>query len=224
MINEIIFLFLVLIIVLLSFLSLMFGEKYLIALLVLEGVLANLFMLKEISLFGLSVCAADAFIVGIVLILNLLEEYFGKHLAESAIKIYSFSLISFFLFSATHLLFLSTAEGSNISRCFQAILSTTPRVIFATLIVSYCSLNLDRKLYAFFSRLIVKQNFSLKNFLAGSISQLFDTVLFSFFICDLFSNIWHVMFFSYLVKMVTMILMSPLLILFNYFYSFLKNK
>ena len=62
--------------------SLALGSSALVAFVCLSCVLANLFVIKQITLFGLTATSADAFTVGATIGLNLLQEYFGKEIAK----------------------------------------------------------------------------------------------------------------------------------------------
>lgn len=210
MFNELIFIAGVLFVVVITSLATVFGANYLLALFLLQGFLANIFLLKEISILGLSVCAADIFIVGILLALNFLEEFYGKKEADSAVKVYIFAMLSFFIFSVIHLLYMP-APLDKTHFYFEQILGYSPRIIFATLLVSSCSLSLDRMVYRFLSTYLGRSYLPIKNLFAAIFSQFFDTIFFSLFVIDLFANIWTVAFFSYFVKLMTMFLLTPLL-------------
>ena len=83
--NELIFFAHVIIISLFTIFSLKISKEALVAFIALYCVLANLLVLKQITLFGLHPTASDAFSVGAILGLNLLQEYYGKITAKKAI-------------------------------------------------------------------------------------------------------------------------------------------
>ena len=66
------------IISLFTVLALKISKETLVAMISIYCILANLFVLKQISLFGYHPTASDAFSVGAILGLNLLQEYYGK--------------------------------------------------------------------------------------------------------------------------------------------------
>ena len=72
--NELIFLSQIFLISASTLAALYIGKEALISLICLQCVLANIFVLKEITLCGLTATGSDAFTVGIVLGLNLLQN------------------------------------------------------------------------------------------------------------------------------------------------------
>ncbi len=213
MLNEILFFISVICVFLFSLIALKLGKAYLTAMVIAQGLIANIFLVKEISLFGLAVSAADIFIIGIILGINLLEEFFDQNSASDAINGYLFSLALFFVFSIIHKTYVPTMYDTT-HESFIQIFQFSTRIIFATFFVSFCSLHLDRFLYRFLSVFLGSSYLPLKNFLTGAISQFFDTVAFSYIaVYGLFSNIYNIIFFSYLIKIITLLLITPFLII-----------
>src|SRR5882724_1397465 len=106
MINEIFFIFHSIIIAISALVALGLGQSALVAFICTQCILANLFVIKQITLFGLTATCADAFTIGATLGLNLLQEYFGKEAAKKAIWI-NFALLIFYLIaSQIHLLYV----------------------------------------------------------------------------------------------------------------------
>ena len=87
MINELIFIFHCLIIASSSLFALFLGSYGLVAFICIQCILANLFVIKQITLFGYTATCSDAFTVGATLGLNLLQEYFGKNITKKTIWI-----------------------------------------------------------------------------------------------------------------------------------------
>src|SRR3990167_9908689 len=71
------------------------GEMGLASLSSLQVVLANLFVTKGIVLFGLEVTPTDAYIVGSLVTVNVLQEYFGKESAKKVLSINTYILLFF---------------------------------------------------------------------------------------------------------------------------------
>src|SRR5690554_7549504 len=71
------------VLVLLILLTLRLGERALHAWLCVIAVAMNLFVSKQISLFGLEVTATDALAVSYLLGFNLLQEFYGKQVART---------------------------------------------------------------------------------------------------------------------------------------------
>src|SRR6185436_11925481 len=88
-----------------ALISLWFGKEALIGFISLCCILANLFVVKQTTLFGFDATCSDAFSIGAVLGLNLLQEYFGKTITKTAIWISFFLLIFYTVVSSIHLLY-----------------------------------------------------------------------------------------------------------------------
>lgn len=172
---------------------------------ILQIVLANLFLLKQISLFNLSVTTTDCFTIGSIFCLNLITENYGKKASNQAILAGLFSV----LFTAMMSIFLLSyhpIEACTMHKVYSQIL-TPSSFIF---LVSVCCMLVSQKLDTFlFSRF--RKSYSFKTSMIGStsISQAFDTICFSIFALSWFvENIFSIIFFSYLIKMITIVFMS----------------
>lgn len=172
--NEALFLFHTFAILAFVLFALRLGKSALVSLAALQGVFANLFVLKQISLFGLSVTCSDGFAIGGMLSLNLLQEYFGKQAAKKAAHISLVCLLFFALMSQIHLLYVPT-QSDLTQPAFSAIFSRSPRILFASIASFYLVQIFD---ISFFGRLQGK--LALRVAFSLVVSQLFDTVLFSF--------------------------------------------
>ncbi len=115
--NELIFLGYILAVSSAALLALRFGKEGLIGLICVQAVLVNLFVTKQISLFGFTATASDAMAVGITLTLNILQEYFQKATALKAIWI-SFFVPSFIPSGGLHTSFQTTNLYSPSSEKF----------------------------------------------------------------------------------------------------------
>src|SRR6185295_1974808 len=103
MFNELLFLFHCITVAIFSLISLWLGPSALVAFICAQCILANLFVIKQTTLLGLTATCADAFTVGATLGLNLLQEYFGKEIAKKTIWINFFLLIFYAIISQIHL-------------------------------------------------------------------------------------------------------------------------
>ena len=101
--NEVLFFIHVSLLIGLTLFCLKLGQMALSSLIVLMGLASNLFVLKQISLFGLTVTAADAYAICGLFSLNLMQEYYGKESASKLVFINFFCLASFCLLSILHL-------------------------------------------------------------------------------------------------------------------------
>lgn len=172
--NEWLFFSHVLIVLGFALLALRLGQGALVAFIALQGVLANLFVVKQISLFGFSVTCSDVFAIGAILSLNLLQEHFGKEAAKQATKISLVALLFFALMAQIHLFYQPTPADTT-HTAFTAILGSTPRIVFASIAVFYLVQLIDVRLFS-----LLKGKFPVRVAISLVSSQLLDTVLFSF--------------------------------------------
>jgi len=209
MINELIFLAHAIIISLFALAALRMGSQALVAFISVQCILANLFVVKQINLCNFTVTASDAFTVGAVLGLNLLQEYFGREQAKKAIWI-SFGLLVFYaVMTQVHLAYVPSS-CDNMHEHFASILGFMPRIVIASLVVYLCVQHIDSWLYAKIKTLVNGRFLVIRNYISITISQFIDTLLFSFLgLYGIVDNIWHIVFISYLIKLATISIAAP---------------
>jgi uncharacterized integral membrane protein (TIGR00697 family) len=209
MINELIFLLQILLITLFSLGSLRLGKQALVAFITLQPILANLFVLKQITLFGLTATPSDAFAVGGVLGLNLLQEYYGRDLARKTIWISFFLLIFYGILSQVHLAFIANIDDI-MNTHYIAILGIMPRLLIASLLTYFIVLQIDSFLYAKFKIYFHDKHIIFRNYASIAISQFIDTVLFSFLgLYGVLPNLLHIILISYIIKLCTIAIATP---------------
>ena len=76
--------------------ALKLGPSALVAWVTVQALIANLFVLKQIHLFGMEVTASDGYAIGSLLGLNVLQEFYGKKEAKQATWI-CFFFMTFFI-------------------------------------------------------------------------------------------------------------------------------
>jgi len=207
--NELIFILHSLIIGGAAVAALGFGKEALVAFIALLGILSNLFITKQVVLFGLDVVATDAFAVGAMLGLQLLQEYYGREIAKRAIVISFFLLIFYGLMSWIHLRYLPS--GSDVAHPhFEVILHHMPRIALASLISYLASQILDYQLYGLLKRVLKGRYLLLRSYSSLILVQLFDTILFSFLgLYGIISSVRNVILMSFAIKMVVILLSTP---------------
>lgn len=211
MLNELIFLSQSILIACATLGALRLGPQALIALICLQGVLSNLFVVKQIDLFGFHVTGADAFSVGMILGLNLLQEFYGQPMAKKTIWLNFFCLLFYTLVSQIHLLYLpSTFDCMHVH--FFPLLTLMPRIAIASILVYLIVQYWDTWFYGKLKTKLTGRFFIARTWIAASISQLIDTVLFSFLgLYGIIEDVWHVIIISYLIKMVVIFIATPFL-------------
>ncbi len=191
--------------------ALRLGKEALVAFICTQCVLANLFVTKQIILFGLNATASDAYTIGAVLGLNLLQEYYGKSITKKAVWISFFILIFYAIMSQIQLLFIPSQFDVNQSH-FYAILYAMPRITVASFSVYLFVQHLDRIIYGYLKKLFNHRFLVGRNYVSIGICQLADTILFSFFgLYGIVQNIWSIILVSYAIKMAALFLTTPFL-------------
>lgn len=207
--NEILFFTHVLIVVGFALAAVRIGQNALIAFIVLQAILANLFVVKQMDLLGFTVTCSDVFAVGGILGLNLLQEYFGKEAALKAIKISFFYMVFFIVMAQFHLWYIPSA-GDAAHGAFSLILAATPRIVLASLVVYFLVQKLDVLLFGWLRKIFNGAQVGLRIGISLVITQFIDTILFSFLgLYGLVSSIFDVIFMSFAIKCLIIFCSTP---------------
>lgn len=215
--NELIFFAYCFVLIIANLIALKISKETLISLISVEAILVNIFVIKEITLFGFTATASDALAVGITLGLNLIQEYFGRQLAQKAVTTSVFCSIFYIVISQLHLAYQPTLLDTS-SIHFNALLQSSPRIFLASIFVYYLVQNLDCYLYAYLSKKLEGRHFLLRNYLSVSITQLLDTILFGFLGLWKLNNafdsvlvIGQIIIISYIIKLIAIFLSASYL-------------
>lgn len=212
--NEILFFLSVILTAGATILASLFGVNGLYCAIAVQGLMENLFVSKQIILFGLEVTAADIYEIGIIFAINLLQELYGKKAAKAGIWYFFGVSIWFLVFSQIHTAFIpSPGDWTNIH--FLPLLKLFPRMVFASTLTSTLSMFLDRNVFSF-----VRERFG--SFTAASImamvcSQIFDTLMFTIVgLAGIANNLFDIFAFSLFVKLVAIFMFTPFCLLVKY--------
>lgn len=209
--NEGLFLLQVFLVMAFGFVALRMGQATLTAWVAFQAVLANLFALKEICFFGLYVICSDIFTIGSVLGLNLLREYFGTDSSKKALWA-CFFIMGFFVIMGQFHLFYQPSPLDTTQSAYAAILSPTPRLLTASLTSFLIVQHFDLRLFGALKKNWSEVPLTLRNAVSLTISQLLDTVLFTFLgLWGHVSHLFDVILISFQVKLLIIALMSPLI-------------
>lgn len=199
------------IVTLITLLCLKLGKQFLIAYLALLAVLMNLFVLKQINLFGLNITCSDALAVGYLLGLNLIQEFFGKSAARTMVWIGFLTAITFLFLSQIHLLYYPN-QADTMHSTYNALLKPQIRIIFASLISFLAVQLLDIRFFSYLRKKLGKNHLAIRTSISLLLSEGIDTVLFSFLgLAGLVDSIWHIILFSFLAKLLVIALSLPFL-------------
>ena len=211
MFNELLLLAHILTIAGTTFIVLRLGQSALVAFSVLQMIFANMFVLKQTTLFGLNATCADAFIIGSLLSFNLLNELYGAEVAKKTIPTTFVCAVFYAAMSYIHLAYRPTA-GDSMQGHYEALFSVAPVLIAGSIGVFLAAQIIDFVLYRLFKRLWPTYFLVLRNILSLSISQFFDTLSFTLILywLGIITNIFDVIVVSYGIKMVVIAISAPL--------------
>jgi len=189
--------------------ALAIGEYALIAFVSMQAVLANLFVIKQITLGGMNATSADAFMVGAMLGVNLLQEYFGKKAARQAIIITFFLLLFYLTVSQIQVYYLPSVYDFAHPH-FSAILTVAPRIVVASFLVYALVQILNYYVYSFLHMLWDQQYLVTRNYVTVIFCQLLDTMFFGFLgLYGIVEHIWQVILVSCVIKCVIIAIAVP---------------
>lgn len=207
--NEYIFLLQIACIGICTLASLYLGREALCALIITQTILANLFVSKQIMFLQFHITPTDAFTLGAVIALNLMQEYYGPKAARSTLWISFATTLFFNIMAQLHLWYIPSIYDTS-NPHFMAILYNSPRIIAASLTAYLLSQNIEYSLYAFFKRKYGSKNIFIRSALATFPAQLCDTLIFSLLgLYGIVERIDHIILVSYMIKVIAFIASAP---------------
>ena len=190
--------------------ALRLGKEALISLICLMCILANIFVSKQITLFGLHVTATDSLSIGACLGLNLLQEYYGRSATRQAIWLSFGAGLVCTVLSQLHLLYIPSVFDTT-QEHYQALFGIMPRIMIASFTTYIVVQYIEMALYALLKRHIPHLLLT-RNFCSMAICQLLDTVLFT--VLGLYGSVehsGHIIILSYVIKIIVLSLATPFL-------------
>lgn len=201
MLNECLFILQILLISGFALAAFKMGKEALIAWISIQAIIANLFVLKQITLFGFEVTASDAYIVGSLLGLNFLQEHFGREEAQKATWICFFFMFFFALISQLHLAYIPSLFDYS-QGAFNTILKPSPRLFIASLSVFFIVQQFDIRFFNFIRKKFPNAKFAWRMATTLVFSQFLDTFLFSFAgLYGIVASITDIILISFLIKL-----------------------
>lgn len=211
--NELIFIFHAFFVTGCTLGALYLGKEALISLVVLLAILSNLFVTKQIMLFGLQATPTDALTIGLVLSLNLLQEYYGKNITKKAIGISFILSLAYTAFSQLHLMYIPSMHDTMHSPA-RSLLCMMPRIVCASLFTYFIVQRIDCYFYELFKNKLAHKYLIMRNYGSLILSQLLDTILFSFLgLYGTLDSIIPVIAISYSIKLIIIAFTTPFLLL-----------
>ena len=158
-----------------------FGKNGLFAFAIFGTLLGNIAVCKCVDLFGLSTTAGNVLYASTFLVTDILSEKYGKKEAHKAVM-YSFSVMLLWLLGTQLILLFTPNANDYINESLKVVFGLVPRITIASLVGFICSQNIDVVLYHFIWKKTGdnKSKLWLRNNGSTLISQLIDTVIFTF--------------------------------------------
>ena len=189
--------------------SLFLGNQALCTFVSLCWIMGNLFVMKEVYLFGLPVVTTDVFAIGADLGLALLREYYGNDHVKRTIAISGFSILFFLISSQFLVWYIPTAHDTSHEH-FSFLFNFLPRILIVSLISStiskFIALALGTYLHKLWSGRYLKQ----RTFITVALTQLLDTTI--FVLLALYGDVeapFKIIAFSYSIKCLAIAVMVP---------------
>ncbi|MFC1655785.1 queuosine precursor transporter [Patescibacteria group bacterium] len=217
--NEVIFIIQILIGLSFTLIAFRFGFHWLLALIAVQAVLMNIFVLKMMNIFTLEVTGGNVLYASIFLGTDIICEHFGKEKARQAVWIGFFA--SIFLIVMSQLIILYTPsvldEGNFLHGTLSTIFETTPRIVGTSMVSYLISQHLDISIFNFIKKATKGRFLWLRNNVSTLVSQLIDTIFFTFVglygIVANAENVWQIILFTYLLKVIIALLDTPFIYL-----------
>lgn len=213
--NEALFFIHALVAMCLLFGSLALGREPLIAYISTCWLIANLFVTKQILLFGYECTASDVYVIAALLGTNIVQEFFGKKSAQIALWTSFYILLATAGMSVLHLAYTPSAHDSTQAN-FTALLQPAPRLAIASLLAFFISSRVDISIFSYLNKRS-GMPLALRSFFTSLCVVSVDTVIFTFLgLWGLVSSLLDVGIVSLGTKIATSLLMTP-------FISFTKH-
>ncbi len=177
--NELLFFVWTLLVVLVVLVAFRFGKPALYGVIGVYIILANIFVTKQITLFGLAATGGNSLYGAIFLATDLISEYWGKKHARKAVWFGWFCALGFLVASQVFLLFKPSGDDF-IDPAMRSIFSLTPRIVAGSLMAYLLSQTHDIWAYHFWKLKTHGKKLWLRNNASTWVSQLIDSVIFSF--------------------------------------------
>ncbi|MCI5052693.1 MAG: queuosine precursor transporter [Simkaniaceae bacterium] len=181
------------------------GRGALVSMSALGAVIANLFVIKQVSLFGATITCADAYSVGAIIAMNLCQSKYGKDAGKEMVRIAFFCLAFFGVMTQIHLTYQPAAEDWT-HNAFKTILETSPRIVFASITSFVVSSRIDVEWFAFLRK---RLPLLAATMISVACTQTLDTFLFSVLgLWGLVSSLLNIFLISLAAKLVAIAMMG----------------
>ncbi|MCB2201099.1 queuosine precursor transporter [bacterium] len=178
-------------------------------------VLANVFVAKQITLFGLAATGGNALYGALFLATDLISEYWGKREARKAVWFGWACAFAFLIATQVFLLFKPSGDDF-VDPAMRTLFDLTPRIVIGSLIAYIVSQSHDVFAFHFWKQRTNGKHLWLRNNASTVISQLIDSLLFSliaFFGVFPLGVVIQIAISTYLLKVLVAVLDTPFMYL-----------
>jgi len=156
----------------------LFGRAGLYGVIGVYIVLANIFVVKQISLFGLAATGGNSLYGALFLATDLLNEYWGKKEAQRAVW-FGWGCALLFLIATQAFVIFQPSGDDFADPSMRELFALTPRIILGSLIAYLVSQTHDVFAYQMWLKRTSGKHLWLRNNASTVVSQLLDSIIFS---------------------------------------------
>lgn len=210
-------LFLAQTLVVLSFVLIAFrmGYVWMVGLMAAMAALMNIYVLKQMMLFGLVVTGGNVLYAALFLSTDLIGEHYGRAKALKAVFI-GFFVSAFFLVTSQMLLAYTPHENDFVQPAFATIFDLTWRIVGASMLSYLITQTGDVYLFDKLRRATGGRMLWLRNCGSTMVSQFLDSAIFTFaafYGNPDFKNLWEIILFTYIIKLIVAVIDTPFIYL-----------
>lgn len=190
MYNEILFFIQTIIGLLAVLLAFRMGKTWLYALIAVNYVLANIFVTKTITLFGLEATGGNVLYGAIFLSTDLLSEYYGKSAARKGVFIGLAATIFYLVMSQFMVNYTASPNDWGPAEGMESIFGFAPSIVLASVMAYLISQLHDVWAFHFWKIKFESRHLWLRNNLSTAVSQLIDSLTFAFLAFSVFPRLF----------------------------------
>jgi len=213
--NELLFVLWTFVVVAGVLFSIRFGRRGLFGVIGIYIILANIFVVKQINLFGFAATGGNSLYGAIFLATDLLNEHWGKKEAQRAVWFGWVCAFAFLVSSQVFLLFKPSVDDFA-DPGMRTLFSITPRIVIGSLIAYLISQTHDVYSFNAWKKRTKGKHLWLRNNASTAVSQMIDSAIFSLIaFWGVFPNavVLEIALTTYLLKIIVAVVDTPFIYL-----------
>ena len=172
--------------------------------------LANIFLQEEIHLLGMHVTPVEVYTIAGIVALNLLQQKYGRSVAQKAIYLGFFALLVWVMAVCFHLAYQVSAGWQDNAMAYQRLFAPSWRIVAASIVAYLISTHAEVRLFSWCQQRFHQRFLGLRFLLTVCLVQAIDTTVFGVVgLLGLGFDLVEVMLFSYCVKCLVALGYSP---------------